>query len=171
VPNADILKQKYVNLVLHGVDTIADVYLNEQFIGLTENMFVRYRFDTKPFLRAENNTLRVEITSPTAWAKELHAREDYTVPPECPPTRYNGECHMNMLRKMQASFAWDWGLAAPSMGLWKPVELQVFNSAFIRDVSYGLEETPDAWLLYVQVYLEAGTVGSLIQGVLDVTLM
>jgi hypothetical protein len=41
----------------------------------------------------------------------------------------------------------------------------------IRDVSYGLEETPDAWLLYVQVYLEAGTQESLIQGVLDVTLM
>jgi hypothetical protein len=29
-----------------------------------------------------------------------------------------GECHANFIRKMQASFSWDWGPAFPSMGLW-----------------------------------------------------
>jgi beta-mannosidase len=78
---------------------------------------------------------------------------------------------MNMLRKMQASFAWDWGLAAPSMGIWKPVELEVYSSAYIRDVNYGLEESYNSWSIYVRVYLETGTVANQIQGVLDINLM
>jgi beta-mannosidase len=48
-----MLKQKYVIIVFQGVDTIADIYLNDNFIGLTENMFVRYRFDVKDFLKVK----------------------------------------------------------------------------------------------------------------------
>lgn len=59
----------------------------------------------------------MQIFSPIQVAKQL-SNENKVTPPECPPARYNGECHMNFLRKMQASFSWDWGLAAPSMGLW-----------------------------------------------------
>lgn len=40
------------------------------------------------------------------------------IAPTCLPDEYNGECHVNQLRKMQASFAWDWGPAIPSVGLW-----------------------------------------------------
>ena len=49
---------------------------------------------------------------------EQIARRIAKVPPECPPDVYHGECNANKLRKMQASFSWDWGLAAPSVGLW-----------------------------------------------------
>lgn len=52
--------------------------------------------------------------------------------------RYNGECHMNLLRKMQASFAWDWGLAAPSMGIWKDAYIDVHDTLIIRDITYEL---------------------------------
>ena len=31
-------------VVFHGVDTVADIVLNGQVLGRTENMFVRYRF-------------------------------------------------------------------------------------------------------------------------------
>lgn len=31
---------------------------------------------------------------------------------------HQGECHANFIRKMQASFGWDWGPAFPSVGLW-----------------------------------------------------
>jgi beta-mannosidase len=48
-----MLKQKYVIIVFQGVDTIADIYLNDNFIGLCENMFVRYRFDVKDFLKVK----------------------------------------------------------------------------------------------------------------------
>lgn len=40
------------------------------------------------------------------------------IPPFCVPGDYHGECHVNYLRKMQASFGWDWGPAFPSVGIW-----------------------------------------------------
>lgn len=61
--------------------------------------------------------LKIAIISPI-WVANTTAANNKHTPPECPPANYNGECHMNFLRKMQSSFAWDWGLAAPSMGLW-----------------------------------------------------
>lgn len=38
-------------LVFHGVDTVADIYLNDKLLGRTDNMFVRYRFDVKGVLK------------------------------------------------------------------------------------------------------------------------
>lgn len=70
-----------------------------------------------------------------------------------------------MLRKMQASFAWDWGLAAPSMGLWKMAYLDLYDSIIIRDVTYQLidgdphsldEEIEDVWTLKVFAHMETG---------------
>lgn len=42
----------------------------------------------------------------------------FKIPPFCVPKNYNGECHVNYLRKMQCSFGWDWGPAFPSVGIW-----------------------------------------------------
>lgn len=92
---------------------------------------------------------------------------------------------MNQLRKMQASFSWDWGLAAPSVGIWfvsfvsqwrvlemnkstqnewikysrKPVVLEVYDTAIIRDVTYSLKSIDDYWKFDLTVHLECG-VGS-----------
>lgn len=97
------------------------------------------------------------------------------IPPKCPPPDYKGECHMNMLRKMQASFAWDWGLAAPSMGLWKTAYLDIYDSILIRDITYQLidgdpsipdEDTSDLWTLKIYVHMETGMEETEFQGVI-----
>lgn len=93
---------------------------------------------------------------------------------------YNGECHVNLLRKMQASFAWDWGLAAPSMGIWKNVYLDLYDSIIMRDITYQLidgvevddEEVDelasddDMWTLKISVHLETGLGEADFQGVI-----
>ncbi|KAE8745628.1 hypothetical protein FOCC_FOCC007629 [Frankliniella occidentalis] len=139
-------------MVLHGVDTVADVYLNGHLLGHTDNMFVRYRFDVK-------DLLKVHFTSPVLAAAARAARqaEQYVVPPTCPPANYHGECSVNLLRKMQASFAWDWGPAFPSAGLWKGVALEAYDEAVLRDV--GFDASPGAsgaWEARVRVHWEAG---------------
>lgn len=85
--------------------------------------------------------------------------------------RYNGECHINMLRKMQASFGWDWGLAAPSMGIWKSVVLEVYDSAIIRHITtYQLIES-ELWILNVVVHMETGLEQKEYNGTLSCQLM
>lgn len=43
-----------VFLVLHGVDTIAQIHLNGIFLGETDNMFVRYRFNVRNLLKVND---------------------------------------------------------------------------------------------------------------------
>lgn len=45
------MEYENVNLVLDGVDTFADIVLNNVTIGSTTNMFVRYVFDVKDILK------------------------------------------------------------------------------------------------------------------------
>lgn len=132
-------------------------------------MFVRYQFDVKDALLAsgEMNSLVVEIENPIQAASDLASKNLFT-PPNCPPAAYNGECHMNFLRKMQASFAWDWGLAAPSVGLWKDVQLQVYEVATIRDATIAMELKAGNWHLRFNIYLETGNQSSSVQGDLEV---
>uniref|UniRef100_A0A8D8D9R6 Beta-mannosidase n=1 Tax=Culex pipiens TaxID=7175 RepID=A0A8D8D9R6_CULPI len=51
----DVQDLNFTNVVLtlHGVDTFADVYLNDELLGSTDNMFVRYRFNVRRQLRHE----------------------------------------------------------------------------------------------------------------------
>lgn len=79
---------------------------------------------------------------------------------------------MNMLRKMQASFSWDWGPAVPSVGIWKPVQLELYNSAIIRNVTYELVNHDEAWLVKILIHLEMGrSTNSQIEGVISSTFM
>lgn len=46
-----LVNQPGVFLVLHGVDTVAQIRLNGFFLGETDNMFVRYRFNVRNLLK------------------------------------------------------------------------------------------------------------------------
>lgn len=155
--NTTALKSiRYKNLTLYGIDTVAEIRLNHYLLGRTDNMFVRYSYEISKFLQ-EENLLEIEIISPVHAALQranaLKA-QGLEVPPNCPNGRYHGECHMNMLRKMQASFAWDWGLAVPSMGIWKSVALEYYDVALIRDVDAAVTRNETHWRLDVRVFID-----------------
>ncbi|XP_058064049.1 beta-mannosidase [Anopheles bellator] len=160
---------QYVVLTFHGVDTFSDVYLGDRLLGTTDNMFVRYRFDVKDQCDGGTNELRLHIRSPVVEARRRAQNRSLPIVPECPPEGYHGQCHMNLIRKMQASFAWDWGLAAPSMGVWKPVRLEYYSSVLIRDITVAIADergTGDLWTIDVAVHLEAGLTAHPVSGVL-----
>ena len=47
----DMLSKQYVELWLEGVDTVSNVSINGQLVGRTNNMFTRYIFDVKNYLK------------------------------------------------------------------------------------------------------------------------
>ncbi|XP_063539308.1 beta-mannosidase isoform X1 [Cydia strobilella] len=141
------------HLVLEGVDTVAFVEVNGSPVGSTNNMFVRYVFDIKSQLKARDNEIRITFVSPVE-AAQLRSEKHFAAP-ECVPDVYNGECHANQLRKMQASFSWDWGPAFPSVGLWKPVYIEFYNSAIIRSMTSHAEKVGAHWDLKIVAHLES----------------
>jgi len=55
-----------VVLVCEGLDTIAEVFINDQSVGKSENMFARYIFDVKGALTVilanhNHNLLHIDI--------------------------------------------------------------------------------------------------------------
>lgn len=41
-------------LVFHGIDTVSKISLNGQYLGATNNMFIRYRYNIKNQLKLVN---------------------------------------------------------------------------------------------------------------------
>ncbi|XP_025995175.1 beta-mannosidase isoform X2 [Solenopsis invicta] len=154
--NDNFLKARKIILVFHGVDTFANISLNNHAIGKTSNMFLRYSFDVTDFIKKGQNLLEITFRSAVKVAEDLYneQKKNYIVPPVCVPTEYNGQCHVNHIRKMQASFSWDWGPAFPSIGIWKDVELIPVNDILINDITADIRKENNSWNVLVTIFLE-----------------
>jgi len=116
-------------LYCHGLDTISDVILNEEHLGFTNNMFIRYDFNVKPKLKSKNNRLQIKFKSPTVKARE--EKENNGINLNTGSAAIPG---VPYLRKAQYSFGWDWGPKLPDIGIWQPVELIGFDNLRIDSV-------------------------------------
>lgn len=108
-------------LVLEGVDTLSNIYLNDNFVGETEDMFIEYRFDIKKYLKIGENSLKIEIKSPIDLPKrfeknygKLHAGE---------------ETARVYIRKAQYSYGWDWGARIATSGIYKDIYIESYKDA------------------------------------------
>jgi beta-mannosidase len=115
-----------VDLVCHGLDTVATVTLNGTEVGRTANMHRSYRFDVGARLVAGTNTLSVRFTSSYAYAEALRHRlgDRPNAYPE--PFQY--------IRKMACNFGWDWGPTLVTAGIWQPIGLHSWRTARLAEV-------------------------------------
>ena len=62
--DAAMLAHDHVDLVFDGLDTFADVYINDQPVLHSDNMFRRWRVPAKALLKAGPNAMRIVFHSP-----------------------------------------------------------------------------------------------------------
>lgn len=153
--DSQLLSHENVRIKFEGLDTVSTIVINNVTVGDTENMFRQYIFDIKNLLHEGENVIEVRFFNPIE-AGEIRNKEfteGYIIPPECVPPEYNGECYVNQLRKMQASYSWDWGPSFPSVGIWKNVTIEAYNEAVIHYVVADVANaTVDDWLINIDVY-------------------
>lgn len=68
VDNVDFQVKK---LVFEGIDTVSEIYLNDHYLGKTDNMFLKYEFDVSLALKKGKNILKVVLLSPIKEAERL----------------------------------------------------------------------------------------------------
>ena len=68
--NSDLLARDHVDLVFEGLDTVAEIRLNNELISLTENMHVGFNFDIKSKLKPGENELVIYFHSPMRYIRE-----------------------------------------------------------------------------------------------------
>jgi beta-mannosidase len=116
---------KNCKLIFHGIDTVATIWLNNNLVGKTHNMFIEHSFDVTNLLK-ENNTIVVKIDSPILWARE----KSY----EATVLSWEGREEAAWLRKAQHSFGWDIAPRIVSSGIWRDVELKVMKDTEIEEL-------------------------------------
>ncbi|MBI2417605.1 MAG: glycoside hydrolase family 2 protein [Ignavibacteriales bacterium] len=90
--------KKPVQLVFDGLDTVADIFVNDKLIGSANNMFRSFSFiinDVSKELEEKHGKLPVALNSERVY-----------------------------IRKAQYSFGWDWGPVFATCGIWRGVFLE-----------------------------------------------
>ena len=130
------------DLLVEGLDTVAEVRLNGVLVLQAANAFRRHRVDVAGALRAGENEISVTFRSVIAEAAARQAAQPFFVP------YHEGNCPLpngNMLRKPQCDFGWDWNVALAPCGIWGgislvPQEGRVVDLVVVQEHRPGLAE-------------------------------
>ena len=133
---ADELHAKqHVELVCHGLDTLATIWLNGRSIGSTNNMFRKWSFDIKPHLHKGTNRLRIRFDPLTPYVKELRAAYAQKYGIDLPNER-------SWVRKGPYMWGWDWCRPILTQGIWKKIEVLGYDVR-IDDLCVFQSHQPD----------------------------
>ncbi|MFN0275469.1 MAG: glycosyl hydrolase 2 galactose-binding domain-containing protein, partial [Chitinophagales bacterium] len=94
-----MLRREFIELQFEGLDTYADVFLNDSLILKSDNMFRSWNIDVKKYLLKGENKLYIKFSSAVRVGKEL--MNNY-------PVKLPGEERV-FTRKAQYQYGWDWG--------------------------------------------------------------
>jgi beta-mannosidase len=107
--------KKNVELVFDGLDTYADIYLNNKLILQADNMFRGWRIDVKPLLKSTANKLFIRFYSAQNKVDSIAKSKLPFVLPDNPRV---------YARKAQYSFGWDFAPKITTCGIWKGVKIE-----------------------------------------------
>ena len=123
----DLINSDRIVLCCEGLDTLAEISINNQPVAHTDNMHRTYEFDIKNLLVEGNNQIRIIFRSPVEYLARKHQER----PLWNAGDSENGFAH---LRKAHYMFGWDWGPTLPDMGIWRSISIRGFNIGRLKDV-------------------------------------
>jgi beta-mannosidase len=126
----EILARENIDLVFEGLDTYANVFLNDESLLNADNMFRTWRVDCKRLLKPGANTLRIRFRSPINEVLPLMVKMSY----QLPAANDQGEKTSPHTRKAPYQYGWDWGPRFVTSGVWRPVTLEAWNKARVDDL-------------------------------------
>lgn len=136
------IENDIVELVMEGLDTRSDIFINGHYIGTHRSVHYPFVFDVKEFLLPEKNTIAVRVTSGLEEVRESDVADiDYVVSMEV----YNGrdgrgDKRRAFVRRPQYTCGWDWGPKVTTIGITGNVFLRGYKKIAIRDVSVETKE-------------------------------
>ena len=112
-------------IIVEGLDTYADVKLNDSLILQSENMFLESRIDVGKYLRKNENKLEITFHPASELIEKNKNKSRYKNLP-------GGD--RAFIRKAQYQFGWDWGPRLVTCGIWKAVRIEGTNELTISNL-------------------------------------
>ena len=156
--DAAALAREHVDLVFDGLDTFADVYLNDQAILHSDNMFRQWRAPAKAQMKQGPNTLRIVFHSAIEKMIPYVKSLPYMLPSISTHNAGNEEDIPTApyTRKAPYHYGWDWGPRFMTEGIWRPVRLESWDA--IRIVNFHIHQqkvSAEAALITAELDIEA----------------
>jgi beta-mannosidase len=158
-----ILEKERIELVFEGVDTYAEIYLNDRLFLSTDNMFRTYKAEVKGILKEGENHLLIHFKSPIMIGLENLRIYGFQLPADNDQSETGGIGGNRVspyVRKAPYHFGWDWGPRLVTSGIWRPVKLIAWSDGRIEDVNIITENLSEKTAeLTVKVELEVANEG------------
>ena len=119
----ETLKRTKHFLNFDGLDTYAEVFLNDSLILSANNAFRSWEVDVSDALKAENELLII-FKSPDSIEAEEAEKLAYKLP----------EGNRVYTRKPQYQYGWDWAPKIKTIGIWENISLINYDVARLKDV-------------------------------------
>ncbi len=135
----ELFAKENIELDFKGLDTYADVYLNDSCILKADNMFREWRVDVKSLLKKEGNELRVYFHSPIKVDIPKFEALHYPLEAGNDQSENGGVFDKKVsvfARKAGYHYGWDWGPRIVTSGIWRPVYLVGWDKARIDNIHY-----------------------------------
>lgn len=132
-----VLEKINQRLVFKGLDTYADVYLNDSLILKADNMFREWNVDVKGILMKGRNKLSVYFHSPIKIDMPKWESLPYQLKSNNDQSENGGLLNRKICmfaRKAGYHYGWDWGPRLVTSGIWRPVYLEGWDDAKIENV-------------------------------------
>lgn len=124
-------------LNLSRIDTLANVFINNELVLSSTNQFQRHRIDIKPFVKPSDNTISVHFSRVDEEALSRAKK----LPMPIPWAVGNNQLpHMNLIRKTQCHSGWDWGICLMVSGIYDPIYIEVVKKIELISI-----ETAQIW--------------------------
>jgi len=122
VTEETLLKSKHF-LRFEGLDTYADIYLNDSLLIKTNNAFRSWEVDVSDVLKLENE-LKIILNSTDSFEKKEAEKIDYELP----------ESPRVFTRKPQYQYGWDWGPTVKTLGITRDISLVSYDKIRFKNV-------------------------------------
>lgn len=132
-----IVTRENQQIVFKGLDTYADVYLNDSLILKANNMFLEWKTNVKGILKAGKNKLKVYFHSPVKIDMPKWEALPYQLKADNDQSENGGLLNRKIgifARKAGYHYGWDWGPRLVTSGIWRPVYLEAWDNIKIENV-------------------------------------
>ena len=145
-----LLSEEKILLVCEGLDTLADVYINDTKVLAADNMHRTWKVPVKSVLMCGTNRIRIEFGSVLKFIENYpywENRKIRYVP--CGAMKGN-----ELIRKAHSMFGWDWGPQLIDAGIFRDIYLEAYSGAKLDDVQIRQEHEAERVWLDVQTKLD-----------------
>ena len=125
-----LLPTDQLELIFKGLDTYADVYLNDSLLFTANNMFLPWKSKIRQESLLEVNRLIIKFRPVIKEELQQYKKLNYELPGG--PRIFT--------RKAAYQYGWDWAPKYISCGIWQNVEFHIWNKVRIQDINYKITD-------------------------------